>query len=151
MQTLSLVLLWWHRINTISTLRKMFHLMWMLFSQDLPANERRVEEIWHAQDNDPLCQEVARYCQEGWPEKGWIKGLVNGCYPVSSEISIVDGLFMRNEWLIIPSALQKQVLEQLHTGHQGIGMCCERARQTVWWPGWSSEIQDVVGKCRLYG
>ena len=103
--------------------------------QDLPITERRLEKIRRKQDNDPLCQEVARYCQEGWPEKGRIKGLVNGCYPVSSEISIVDGLFMRNEWLIIPSVLQKQVLEQLHTGHQGIGMCCERARQTVWWPG----------------
>ena len=44
--------------------------------QDLPATERRLEEIRGAQKYDPLCQEVARSCQEGWPEKGEIKGLV---------------------------------------------------------------------------
>ena len=35
--------------------------------QDL-ATERRLEEIQLAQENDSLCQEVAQYCQEGWPE-----------------------------------------------------------------------------------
>ena len=55
---------------------------------------------------------------------------------------------MRNKGLIIPFALQKQVLEKIHTGHQGIGKCRERAGQTVWWPGLSSEIEDAVGKCR---
>ena len=38
--------------------------------QHLPATERRLEELRRAQENDLLCQEVARYCQEGWPEKG---------------------------------------------------------------------------------
>ena len=38
--------------------------------QNLLATERRLEEIRHAQENDRLCREVARYCQEGWPEKG---------------------------------------------------------------------------------
>ena len=54
---------------------------------------------------------------------------------------------MRNERLIIPSALQKQVLEQIHTGHQGIGKCCDRARRSVWWPELSAELEDVVSKC----
>ena len=99
---------------------------------------------------DPLCQEVARYCREGWGEKGRIKCPIKRYYPGSSEISIVheDGLLMRYERLIIPSALQKKVLEQIHTSHHGIGKCSERARHTVWWPGLSSEMEDVVGKCR---
>ena len=79
--------------------------------QDLLATERRFEEIRLAQENDPLYQEVAGYCQEGWPEKGQIKGLVKLYYPVSWEISIVDGLLMRNEGFIVPPALQKQVLD----------------------------------------
>ena len=67
-------------------------------------------------------------------------------YPVSSEISIVDGFLIRNERLIIPSALQKHVLEQIRTGHQGLGKCRERAILTVWWPGLSAELEDVVSK-----
>ena len=42
--------------------------------QDVLPTELRLEEIWRALENDPLCQEVAQYCQEGWPKKGWIKG-----------------------------------------------------------------------------
>ena len=55
---------------------------------------------------------------------------------------------MRNERLIIPSELQKQVMEQIHTGHQGISKCRERTRRTVWWPGLLSEIENVAGKCQ---
>ena len=113
--------------------------------QDLSISEQRLEEIRHAQENDPLCQEVARYCREGWPKKGQIKGLVKRHYPVSSEISIVAELLMRNEQVIIPSVMQKQVLDQIHTGRQGIGKCCEMARQTVWY--WQSDkmLLAIVG------
>ena len=31
--------------------------------QGLPATERRLAEIRIAQENGPICQEVARYCQ----------------------------------------------------------------------------------------
>ena len=55
---------------------------------------------------------------------------------------------MRNEWLIFPSVMQKQVLDEIHTGHQGIGKCLESARQAAWWPGLSAELESVVSKCR---
>ena len=67
---------------------------------------------------------------------------------MSSEISIVDGLLMRNKWLIILSVMQNQVLDQIHTGHQGTGKCHERARQSVWWPGLSAELDDIAAKCQ---
>ena len=56
---------------------------------------------------------------------------------------------MLNERLTIPAALQKQILNQIHTGHQGISKCCDRARQSVWWPALSTELENVINKCRL--
>ena len=41
-----------------------------------------------------------------------------------------------------------QVLDQIYTGHQCIGKCRERARKTVWWPGLSADLEDVVSKYR---
>ena len=38
--------------------------------QDVPISEWKLEEIRRAQENGILCQEVAWYYQEGWPEKG---------------------------------------------------------------------------------
>ena len=78
--------------------------------QDLSVTEQRHEEIQRAQENDTLCQEVAQYYQEGWPEKGRIKSLVKRYYPVSSETSMVCGLLMKKEQLVISSVVQKEVL-----------------------------------------
>ncbi|PIK37700.1 hypothetical protein BSL78_25470 [Apostichopus japonicus] len=49
--------------------------------------------------------------------------------------------------IIIPSSLRLEVLDFIHEGHQGIVKCRERAKQSVWWPGISSQIGDLVYKC----
>ena len=107
-------------------------------------------EIQQAQEDDPICQEEAQYyCREDWPEKGRLKGPIKWYYPLSSEISIVRGLFSRNERIIIPAALQRRILNQIYAGHQGINKCRERAKQSVWWPGLSTELESIVDNCRL--
>ena len=40
------------------------------------------------------------------------------------------------------------VAKNSHWSSGHIGKCCEMARQTVWLPGLSSEIEDTVGKCQ---
>ena len=49
--------------------------------QSLPATERRLEQIRISQENDPVCQEIAQYCQQGWPEKSKINGPVRQMSP----------------------------------------------------------------------
>ena len=39
------------------------------------------------------------------------------------------------------------VLEKLHDAHQGITKCCERAKVSVWWPGLSHQLEEVVKQC----
>ena len=51
--------------------------------------------------------------------------------------------------IIIPSKLRQQVLNQKHTGHQGLSKCRERARLSVWWPCLSQDIhvQRLIERC----
>ena len=51
------------------------------------------------------------------------------------------------DWSYVPTALRKQVLNQLHEGHHGIKKCRERAKQAVWWPGMSNELDKLVNDC----
>lgn len=39
------------------------------------------------------------------------------------------------------------MLTRIHEGHQGIVRCRARARESVWWPGISRAIVDIVDKC----
>ena len=51
--------------------------------------------------------------------------------------------------ILIPSATRLEVLDKIHQGHQGITKCRERAKQAVWWPGLSRQIEDMVSSCRV--
>lgn len=59
-----------------------------------------------------------------------------------------DGLLLKDTRLVIPSILRNEVLAKLHEGHQGVVKCRERARQSVWWPGLSQQVSEMVLKCR---
>ena len=44
--------------------------------------------------------------------------------------------------------LQKEILSDIHKGHQGVTECCARAR-SVWWPGLSRGIKSFVNRCNV--
>ena len=64
------------------------------------------------------------------------------------QLTIVQGILMKNNCIVIPSALRLEVLDKIHEGHQGIVKCRARARESVWWPGLSREIRDLVTNCK---
>ena len=51
--------------------------------------------------------------------------------------------------IVVPKALQEETLGKLHEGHLGIQKCRERAKNAVWWPGISREVEETVKKCRV--
>ena len=118
-------------------------------TERLPALESRLKQIEQEQKKDPVCKELSKYCLEGWPTKSSLSGPVKQYYPLAPEMSIVNGLLMRNSRIIIPTSLRKQILCQIHTGHQGLHKCHERARQSVWWPGLSNKLQDLIENCQV--
>ena len=87
------------------------------------------------------------YCKTGWPEKPRLFGELKLFHSVASELSVENGLLLRGNRLVIPAALRKDILNRLHEGHQGIVKCRERARQAVWWPLLSKQLEEIVQNC----
>ena len=50
--------------------------------------------------------------------------------------------------ILIPFSLQLRILDKLNPGHQDITKARSHANQSVWWPGTSKEIADLVTNCR---
>ena len=45
--------------------------------------------------------------------------------------------------------MQPEILQILHKGHQGIQRCRLRAKTSVWWPGISKQISNVIERCSI--
>ena len=120
-----------------------------LVMQSLPATEKRMKQIKESQQRDETCQLVSTYCLTSWPDKKSAPFTVLPYLLLAAEFSIADGILMRGSRIVIPKALQKEILERIHTsGHQGITKCRERARQSVWWPGLSTQLEELVKTCK---
>ena len=112
--------------------------------ENLPATERRIRKH---QERDEECKLASKYCQVGWPSGQFLPGILKPYRSVASELKTRDGLLMRGDRVIIPANLRPEVLDQLHTGHQGISKCRERAKLSVWWPGLSRQLEELVNNC----
>ena len=95
--------------------------------QSLPATDQCLEIKQHQRD-DEVCQQIATFCESGWPDKHSATASVYPYLPMSAEFSVENGLLMRGNRIVIPPTLRRELLSRIHTGHQGITKCRERAR-----------------------
>ncbi|XP_059084410.1 uncharacterized protein LOC131881541 [Tigriopus californicus] len=63
------------------------------------------------------------------------------------ELSLDGELILRGCQLVIPRSAVKDVLRRLHSSHQGVEKTKRRARQAVFWPGYTNDITTTVETC----
>ena len=64
-------------------------------------------------------------------------------------MAISNGLLTYDDRIVIPAEMREEILERIHSGHQGVTKCCERANLTVWWTGICKEINSKVELCQI--
>lgn len=121
-----------------------------LIVDSLPASSVRLAEIRSELRSDPICSKLITLALGGWPsEKSQLDESIKPYWGFRGEITVVDGLLLKGDRLVIPSTLRANILEKIHEGHLGIVKCRERARSSVWWIGLSSQIEDTVNSCYI--
>ena len=114
----------------------------------LPASTGKLKEYRKAQGEDQICSSVIRYCKHGWPEKNSIESNIRPYWKARSELTVDrNNLLLYGKRIVVPKSLQRQVLEKIHMGHQGIQRCRLRANTSVWWPGLSHEVENLIKQC----
>ncbi|UYV81689.1 K02A2.6-like, partial [Cordylochernes scorpioides] len=112
-----------------------------------PFKDENMKEIWQYQNEERECREIKDYCEKGWPTKNELSAEAKAFWCLRYEMSVIDGLLMRNSRIYIPKSLRSKVLNSLHEGRLGIEKCRGRARSSVWWPRISQEIGELVRNC----
>ena len=46
--------------------------------------------------------------------------------------------------------MRLDILDKLHEGHLGITKCHERVKRSVWWPGLSKQLEDMIQNCNVF-
>ena len=59
----------------------------------------------------------------------------------------MTNLLLRGHRIVIPRSLQQETLQKIHSGHQGIQRCRLRVSTSVWWPGISQQVEQVIKSC----
>ena len=59
----------------------------------------------------------------------------------------IDGVILYNDRVVIPPSMRQHVLQVLHSSHQGVSSMEARAREIIFWPGYTKEIVDTRKSC----
>lgn len=64
-------------------------------------------------------------------------------------LSYVDGIIMKGEAIVIPGEIRNSIKSRLHSAQLGYHSMLRRARGTVFWPGMSAEVKQLVDACEI--
>ena len=109
-----------------------------------------LQELRLATQSDPTLCSLAKTVHEGWPQsrKDCPKQLLD-FWSFRQEISEEDGLFYKNQRLIVPHSERLETLKVLHLGHYAVDKMQLRALETVYWPRINILSPKEVNQCSL--
>ena len=114
-----------------------------------PATPRRLEEIRTETEKDDVLSRAIDLTLRGWPKRQ--RNVLDDLVPFFKQkgsLSVIDGLLSFGSRIVIPEALQNDILDKLHEGHLGIVKTLDRAKSAVWWPKMTDDIRARVGQCQ---
>jgi hypothetical protein len=91
--------------------------------------QRCVSDVWPRKPPREL-SEVTRY----WPLLHMLR--VSGPF-----------LLLEDDRLCVPLSMTAEALAPFHQGHPGVGGMRAKARQVLYWPGWTRDVQRYVQGC----
>ncbi|KAL0153632.1 hypothetical protein M9458_051063, partial [Cirrhinus mrigala] len=113
-----------------------------------PVSCSRLCEVIESTQADSELQVVMKYVKQGWPKyPSQLPEYVKPYYAVRDMLSMCHDLLIYSDRIVIPSSMRAEIKGKLHEGHMGITKCRECAKQNVWWPGISKEIQVFTENC----
>ena len=106
------------------------------------------ERVREATLNDPAMMDLLHAVQDGLnPGSDGFPSHLRDYNKHWIHLSTVDTVVLYKERVVIPPSLRQEVLENLHSAHQGIRSMTARADASVFWPGIHPAITQLRLRC----
>jgi hypothetical protein len=93
---------------------------------------------------------VTRLTQCGWPrERKQCAARALPYWNIRHSLSVADGLLFYGCRLVVPNACRAELVNSLHSGHQGVTKTLQRARSSVYWPGLRKRLEEKCMSCEV--
>ena len=103
------------------------------------------DQVKEATDEDPALQELKNCINQGWIDTK--VSSIQGYRYVFHELTIVDGMVLRGDRIVVPAKLRQRMVEIAHEGHQGLVRTKQLLKAHVWFPGMDSQCDMFVSTC----
>ena len=108
----------------------------------------RLESLQEETKADSTLAALTYLIITGWPDS--MQDLPEHLHPYwcfRDELTIVNGLVMKGNRVVVPASTSTETLNRLQDGHQGLTSTLQRARRTVYWPKLQDDISEMIQKC----
>ena len=107
-----------------------------------------MQSIRQETQNDAELQTLLQYIMKGFSmTKDECHDAIKPSFNYREELTVVNGLVLKGQCIVIPSKLRQSCLRRLHFAHMGINKTLCQARQSIFWPGLSKNITDIIFTC----
>ena len=117
---------------------------------NLPVTTTNLDTIKRETAADGILQKVKAFCLSGWPRS--IKNVPQPVRPFWHKrdvLHVADDIVFADQRIVVPAALQTQMLALIHESHFGIEKSKSRARELLYWPSMCADIERIVSQCEL--
>lgn len=109
-----------------------------------------IEKIKVETRKDISIQQLIDFIIQGWPHHYKdIPNILKCFHKFNTELSYHNELVYRNNKVLIPEALRKNMVDRTHTAHNGIEASIKLAKDNFFWPGMTSQIKNKVKECSI--
>ena len=101
-----------------------------------------------ATESCPDMQLLQHHIIHGWPPtKGHLPDSLQAFWHFREDLSVADGILLKSNRAIVPASLKSSMLEKIHQSHRGTESCLRFAREAVFWPSMTKDIEKTCHSC----
>ncbi|UYV73632.1 K02A2.6-like, partial [Cordylochernes scorpioides] len=115
----------------------------------LVTTDEKIKRLQKETHGDHTLIQLIEYAKNGWPKyKTKVCDEAKPYWQFQDEIHVSDGIVYKGNCIMVPSTLRKEILQVVHSSHQGTAASKEKARSAFYWPGMITQVENEVEKCR---